>query len=102
MQVLELGWYLREFGGRWSQIQLIAAALEYCKDQQDGSVRQIEGVRLDEIRERQKALSEVVKGLKLEQIHQTKPILTGNQITELYEIKAGKILKSLIDETLSF
>ena len=99
---LELGWYLREFGHRWTQIQLVGAALEYCKDKPEGSVRQVDDEELKVIRDKQNSLNATIQTHKLGTIHQTKPLLAGNMIADLYEIKAGKILKSLIDETISF
>ena len=99
---LELGWYLRESGSRWTQIQLVGAALEYCKDKPEGSVRQVDDGELNVIRDKQISLNADIQTHKLGTIHQIKPLLAGNQIAELYEIKAGKILKNLIDETISF
>ena len=49
---LDLGWYLREFGHRWIQIQLVGAALEYCKDKPEGSVRQINDDEFNFIRDK--------------------------------------------------
>ena len=72
---LELGWYLREFGCRWTQIQLVGAALEYCKDKPEGSVRQVDDGELNVIREKQMSLNAAIKTHKLENIHQIKPLL---------------------------
>ena len=32
---LELGWYLRESGNRWTSIQIISAAYNYCQGQEE-------------------------------------------------------------------
>ena len=44
-----LGWYLRQAGPRWSSIQLLACAMDYCSTFDSLTARRTEEVEMDVI-----------------------------------------------------
>ena len=57
---------------------------------------------LKELVQRYVHLNELIKVEKLENVQNWKAIIDGNTLCDLYEIKAGKILKSLLEEQMNF
>jgi len=100
---LKFGWFLRDSASRWSSLQFLAVAKSMVKD---GKVAK-GGFAIDEqsLKDKlfwQTTINKVIKDSSLNDIHTVKPLLDGKQICAIYEMKPGKMLKPLIDETINF
>ena len=101
---MALGWFLRESGARWTSIELLSCAVEYCRitESTGTKITEVDEAIIDGIQERQRALNAEIEACGLTDVHLVKSVLDGKAICALYEVKPGKILKSLLDELLTF
>ena len=90
---VELGRYLKETGGvRWPPVILLADVKMTTTGFKPGHNLNAEI----------KALNDAIKRLQLTDIHERKPLLDGKTICDLYGIKPGKIVGSLVSELFDF
>eukprot|EP00350_Pseudokeronopsis_sp_OXSARD2_P011379 CAMPEP_0170567506 /NCGR_PEP_ID=MMETSP0211-20121228/80525_1 /TAXON_ID=311385 /ORGANISM="Pseudokeronopsis sp., Strain OXSARD2" /LENGTH=127 /DNA_ID=CAMNT_0010888983 /DNA_START=766 /DNA_END=1149 /DNA_ORIENTATION=+ len=109
---LEFGQFLREAGQKRQSIFINSLALEYYnltyKVQADNNFKDVSTEfvvnedLLKELVQRYVHLNELIKAEKLENVHNWKAIIDGNTLCDLYEVKPGKILKSLLEEQMNF
>ncbi|TNV82489.1 hypothetical protein FGO68_gene295 [Halteria grandinella] len=105
---LQLGWYLREAGHRWDSVYLLAIAKEYFNTifnvpgEAATSEFNVSESHLLQIIEKYGRLNQVINEEQLDKVHMMRPALDGNDVCLLYQIKAGKALKFLLEEQLKF
>ena len=72
-------------------------ANEHAKNENGLSHRELKDLLADKV-----AFNEVVKNAGLSDIHLRKPLLDGNSICKMFEVKPGKIMKPLTVEVSNF
>lgn len=108
-QKLEFGLYLREAGSHWNSVFLLAIAQEYFNQHYQSvdpasasSDFDIDHKLMEPLLAKYAHLNDLIAHERLSGVHQTKPLLDGKQICELYSIKPGKAIKGIMDEELQY